>query len=819
MLRKQCLGRRVRVAIQSLWMVLFLVFSWGPGWCQNGGTLNSADDALDEILNSQLAASGNNRSQLQAALDEARSDPQVSAYTRFTIAYMPRHDLQQLSEQFILENARYAAKVRRQATWQNEIPEEIFLNNVLPYASVDEPRDPWRADFHARFAHLVAEAPSLSSASQTLNEKIFEQLKVKYSTARKRANQSPRESIEQGLASCSGLSIILVDACRAVGIPARLAGIAEWPNKSGNHTWVEVWDQGWHFTGAAEFDPQGLDHAWFQADASLADESRWENSIFATSYRHTGHFFPLVWDSDNRTVPAVNVSQRYARKDENQITQAAPTRNLFVRVWDPAHQQRVAATVTVWPTESPMTKQQGISLGPEHDMNDMLSFSLLPKQNYIVQIGDQLTANHGTTWRLVAVPEGETRTIDLELGSELPPAGNTQLSPAAAAAISAWFEKRFTQGSGPGESSDLAEFGGEDWTRAAQEVRDLGWKAFLKTSVGEQLKEDDAANRVRYQEYESPFAVRSVGTEPTNGWPLVIAMHGGGNAPQELNDSQWKVMQTYYHDHVEAGGYRYLALRAPNNTWNGFYDNYVYPLIENLIFQQIAFGNVDPNRVYLIGYSHGGYGAFSIGPKIADRFAAVHSSAAAPTDGESSALNLRNTRFTYMIGENDDDYGRRERCQAFDASVQKLRAAGDSTYPVELLFKTGYAHRGLPDKEMLRCMLPFSRTLHPRHICWEPTDPVVKHFYWISAPEANKGARLEANWKGNQLYLTTTNLQSVDIWLDDRLGLTTGPVEVIWNGKSMTQSWQPRLEHFAESIVARRDPNLAYLGKLTLKQE
>ena len=35
------------------------------------------------------------------------------------------------------------------------IPEEIFLDAVLPYANATEPRDPWRADFHARFAPLV----------------------------------------------------------------------------------------------------------------------------------------------------------------------------------------------------------------------------------------------------------------------------------------------------------------------------------------------------------------------------------------------------------------------------------------------------------------------------------------------------------------------------------------------------------------------------------------------------------------------------------------------------------------------------------------
>ena len=42
------------------------------------------------------------------------------------------------------------------------------------------------------------------------------------------------------MATCTGLSIMLVEACRAVGIPARVAGIASWPGRGGNHTWVEV---------------------------------------------------------------------------------------------------------------------------------------------------------------------------------------------------------------------------------------------------------------------------------------------------------------------------------------------------------------------------------------------------------------------------------------------------------------------------------------------------------------------------------------------------------------------------------------------------
>ena len=143
-------------------------------------------------------------------------------------------------------------------------------------------------------------------------------------------------------------------------------------------------------------------------------------------------------------------------------------------------------------------------------------------------------------------------------------------------------------------------------------------------------------------------------------------MHGGGGAPRRVNDQQWHSMfERYYKEHPEAGGYVYLALRAPNDEWNGFYDDAICPLVERLIRQFVLFADVDPDRVYALGASHGGYGAFVIGPKMPDRFAAVHASAAAPTDGETRSENLRDLRFTVMVGDKDTAYGRADRCRAF----------------------------------------------------------------------------------------------------------------------------------------------------------
>ena len=88
---------------------------------------------------------------------------------------------------------------------------------------------------------------------------------------------------------------MLIDACRSVGIPARFVGTPMWYNNSGNHSWVEIWDNGWHFTGA--FEPTGdrLNEGWFASLAARAVEGHPEYGIYAATWKKTGIFFPMDW--------------------------------------------------------------------------------------------------------------------------------------------------------------------------------------------------------------------------------------------------------------------------------------------------------------------------------------------------------------------------------------------------------------------------------------------------------------------------------------------------------------------------------------------
>lgn len=802
--------------------LLIISFMGHPAGAQDKSELKKQPEIW-----ARLELAGDNKTELILAIDSVSQNHEDAL--KFLILNMTQHDLKNLSAEFLLTNIRLAYKARSLASW--EVPDDIFFNDVLPYANIDEPRDPWRKEMFELCESIVKECKSPGEAAQKLNATVFRELSVKYSTARKRANQSPAESIEQGLASCTGLSIILVDACRSVGVPARLVGIPSWKNKRGNHTWVEVWDDGWHFTGAAEPNKNGLNRTWFQADAALADPNSKMHSIYAVSFRKTKTDFPMVW-SPEKKVYAENVTARYLPKTKTE-TAAKKTVNVMVRVWNADKTKREIVDVEVFPSDSKEILTSGKSKAGTADMNDMLAFDLKPATGYQLRLTRPATK----------ISPALKMAYDLQTNTEPNQLVEVKLTP---------------QDKGENESTksqtkkddDLSDLTDDDLTEddlteddqhslahladeyffdadAAnkilrdnpEEARKLAWDRYLHSPMARKRQADFDKNQVTFEKHLSPYTVKEVGKRPKNGWPLFIAMHGGGGAPQRVNDSQWKHMQIYYKDQQQVTGYKYLALRAPNNTWNGFYDDYVYPLIENLIQQFVVFGDVDPNKVFIMGYSHGGYGAFAIGPKIPYRFAAVHASAAAPTDGQTAAKTLRNTRFTFMVGEKDNAYGRRERCEKFAKQIEELGYSN-----VEFLFQKGIGHGGLPDREMIGQMYDNVRNPAPKHLTWEMTDSVVDRFYWLSVDEPKRGKLIDAKITGNRIKVQAKDCKSFSIFVDGRLLEDPGkPIEIVMvqedGERSYSVNYKPSFKTLCKSIAKTGDINLAFDCEIKINLE
>lgn len=348
-----------------------------------GGVPAEYDSMLDEAFGSSKR--GDDLKRLLADMPEEQQKAMA-----YLIAYMPQGDRDTMSLDLLRENVEYACKARSEFPWAKDIDEDVFLNDVLPYASVDEVRDSWRRDFYERFGRRVAGCQTLREAAEIVNRSMIDETGVEYNTLREKTNQSPSESIRQHMASCTGLSILLVDALRSVGIPARFAGTPAWHDDRGNHSWTEIFIDGkWCL---AEYYYQGFDSAWFMADAGKADPNSREHGIYAASFSPTGDWFPMAWNEDSHEVHGLNVTDSYIKRYElicDSIETAGTHVGLSVRMLDRAHgadvktSDRVEANVDIFCGSTQVGG--GRTAGPHRDMNDMLTFLVEKNRIYTLK--------------------------------------------------------------------------------------------------------------------------------------------------------------------------------------------------------------------------------------------------------------------------------------------------------------------------------------------------------------------------------------------------------------------------------------------------
>lgn len=366
---------------------VLVLLAFGLSACSSGRYAGVPKE-YHALIDRTIATAGDNAKELKKALKEVpRNEREGMA---FLISYMPERDAKSLSADFLLENVQYAYKARAEFPWAKEVPDSVFLNDVVAYANLNENRESWRKDFYERFKKYVAPCKTMREAIDSVNKNVRDELLVDYNTKREKPDQAPYESMRQHMASCSGLSILLTDAFRAVGIPSRVAGTPAWHDDRGNHNWNEVWIDGqWRFT---EYYPSDdLDQSWFLTDAGKAIKEDVRKAIYAASFKPTGCYFPLVWDEDIRYVHAENVTDRYTSLYRAQLSaMPADGSHVALRVMvfrDKNHAEasgnRVATNLDVFKGEKQL--YGGRSTGATQDMNDVLTFNVEKNQQYIIK--------------------------------------------------------------------------------------------------------------------------------------------------------------------------------------------------------------------------------------------------------------------------------------------------------------------------------------------------------------------------------------------------------------------------------------------------
>ena len=253
-------------------------------------------------------------------------------------------------------------------------------------------------------------------------------------------------------------------------------------------------------------------------------------------------------------------------------------------------------------------------------------------------------------------------------------------------------------------------------------------------------------------------------------------MHGGGNAPTSLNDSQWENQKHLYQP---AEGV-YVCPRAPWDDWDMWFKNPIDKMFEELIQTMMLYYDVNPDKVYLIGYSAGGDGVWRMAPRMADTWAGASMMAGHP--GDVSLLNLRNTPFMVWCGALDAAYNRNRECAQRGLELDSLHTADPNGYLHETHIVEGKPHwMDLEDAAALPWLQQYQRNPYPTQIVWRQEEVTHPHFYWLTVPEdqLQRGKTVRLSLKGNTVNISKQSKGTYCNWnVLENAGLTDNSLDI-----------------------------------------
>jgi hypothetical protein len=334
------------------------------------------------------------------------------------------------------------------------------------------------------------------------------------------------------------------------------------------------------------------------------------------------------------------------------------------------------------------------------------------------------------------------------------------------------------------------------------------------TERAEELKGEWENQAMVYGGNTMKFWHKYYGDAPRGTRSMWISMHGGGNAPAELNNQQWENQKLLY----KPSEGLYVAPRAPWNDWDMWFKPGMDELLHRLITAAVLFEGVDPNKVYLMGYSAGGDGVWRMGPRMADSWAAASMMAGHP--GDVSLLSLRNTPFMMWVGELDAAYERNKKVPEWGKKLDQLQSEDSEGYVHETRVVKGKPHwMNLEDAAAVPWMAKFTRNPLPQRVVWQQGDVMHNYFYWlgVNKDEAKKGNLLIAERNGNTIEIIHSDYSSVTIYLNERMFNLDKTIVVKYKSKMIfREKVKKNVELMKTTLYERDDPNYMFCSKLKL---
>ena len=346
----------------------------------------------------------------------------------------------------------------------------------------------------------------------------------------------------------------------------------------------------------------------------------------------------------------------------------------------------------------------------------------------------------------------------------------------------------------------------------AERAEDLLAQTYSSRLRSERAQEMDE-KVLRIGDLSMPFFVATYGEAPADGRSMFLSMHGGGGAPARVNDQQWENQKRLY----EPAEGVYVAPRAPTNTWNLWHQDHIDDFFQRLIQNMVLFHQVNPDKVYLMGYSAGGDGVYQLAPRMADFFAAASMMAGHPN--ETSPLGLRNLPFALYMGGKDAAYKRNEIAADWEKKLQALRSSDPEGYLHRVRIFPEFGHwMQKKDAEALPWMSQYRRQKYPSKVVWKQDDVMHERFYWLHAPKESFSERGEivVSIDAQKMVIETMECSALTLRLNDHLVDLDREVTILRKGQKLfSGKLERRLETMIQSLMDRGDPSYLFSASWT----
>jgi predicted esterase len=403
----------------------------------------------------------------------------------------------------------------------------------------------------------------------------------------------------------------------------------------------------------------------------------------------------------------------------------------------------------------------------------------------------------------------------------------------------------------PTTGSEVTEAATEIWEAYRRAALQAGWdkqilpvpEEGIDVAIKEKRQPKIMASKFQAEGKEMPYVLLRRGDKPKNGWPLFISMHGGGQygGKEDIGPHGWDVNSREWQTQMSltAGVYKpaglYLIPRMADDRLGRWWHLHNIKIFDQAIRKAILLRDVDPNRVYMMGISQGGYGTCHLSPFLADHLAGGGAMAGGMM---TITPNLRNLAFRSDIGEKDTMYDRINLAKKLHTSLDELKSKDDGGYENVLAIQEGRGH-GIDYSLSPDWLAQKIRNPHPDRVVWECREKAGiyrKNFYWLSLAETPEEGRYEIDArldrKTNSVTVTAIKVtpgankddpetrsplaaDQLHVHLaDDMLNLDKKVTVTINAREVFNGTVQRSRNNLRESIWERGDPNFAFPVKL-----